>query len=492
MFSDLYATDSHEHSTPVRLEVLLKRIHWFILLRWMFAAGLFIAVPVAKHFFREVEITRFLVPGVILVLFNLAYAIVERKTRSHPLSAHKAYIFSSIQLVCDYLILTLLLYFSGDVSNPFIYTFTFHIILSCLLLPNILAIWLTIGSISLFLMVAILSQFDVIPYFPFPFTDKPFLMQRFDTVDFGIHVGAFIFIVMSILYFATTITKMLSKKEERLRKAHHDLKTLGNIRMKTMMHLAHDLKAPLAAVRSSLRSVIDGYTGPLTEKSVEILQIADRRSENAARMMRDMFDLIKFDEQIKRGELLQEEISFSELVSNIITSFGEKYNGRQVKWLLDIEKDVNICANMRQIDALIMNLLSNALKYSGNPAKVQVVVEVTGTTLIFKVGDNGIGIPLEDRGKIFDEFYRSKEAKRYERDGVGLGTTIIKKIVDFYGGTIDIEGGLDGTGTTFIVRIPEIVGKKPAPYCKLEDRDTSDKRFFTPTEESANVIDKKW
>ena len=105
------------------------------------------------------------------------------------------------------------------------------------------------------------------------------------------------------------------------------------------------------------------------------------------------------------------------------------------------------------MEALFINLISNAIKYTPKQGNIQISLHQAGKDIRFKVVDNGIGIPPEDLDRVFEKFYRIKTEQTRSVSGSGLGLSIVKGIVDAHNGSIHVESEV-GKGTTFIVSLP--------------------------------------
>jgi len=108
------------------------------------------------------------------------------------------------------------------------------------------------------------------------------------------------------------------------------------------------------------------------------------------------------------------------------------------------------------MEILFNNLINNAIKYNKNNGKVIIKGEETDSSIIIKIKDTGIGIAPDDLSKIFDEFYRSVEAKSRRLSGTGLGLSIVKRMIELYNGTIDVASKLNEF-TEFTIILPKIL-----------------------------------
>jgi signal transduction histidine kinase len=113
-----------------------------------------------------------------------------------------------------------------------------------------------------------------------------------------------------------------------------------------------------------------------------------------------------------------------------------------------------IVGNQLSIEEMVTNLLLNSIKYTPENGMVGIDAEEHDGCIIVRITDTGIGIPIEEQGRIFDEFYRADNARRVEQDGTGLGLSIVKHIIERHGGEIRVQSE-EGSGTTFTLTLPK-------------------------------------
>jgi len=119
----------------------------------------------------------------------------------------------------------------------------------------------------------------------------------------------------------------------------------------------------------------------------------------------------------------------------------------------DTDHDITMTADAEEIEIILNNLLSNAVKYNKENGEIHFNIKKKSTAIVIKVEDTGIGISEESLSKLFHEFTRIKTDKTRDISGSGLGLSIIKKMIDLYGGTVEVQSTPD-IGTTFIVTLP--------------------------------------
>ena len=121
--------------------------------------------------------------------------------------------------------------------------------------------------------------------------------------------------------------------------------------------------------------------------------------------------------------------------------------------MLQLQDSCDIYADKSKLNQVIYNLMENAVKYTQASGVIRVSLQRQGRNAIFKVSDNGPGIPKENLPHIVDRFYRVDKARSREKGGTGLGLSIVHQLVLLHGGAISVESE-EGKGATFIVELP--------------------------------------
>lgn len=219
------------------------------------------------------------------------------------------------------------------------------------------------------------------------------------------------------------------------------------LRKRMASDMAHELRTPLTNLQSSLEAMIDGVwevnAGQLQSCHDEILRINRLvgRLENLERV------------EAENAVLSLTEYEFSELVNRLVGSFEPEFAKKGVS--LTFQGDyVRINADQDKISQVVINLLSNSLKYTPVGGKVEVMLKDTGKEAELVVKDSGIGIPEQDQPSIFERLYRADQSRSSETGGSGLGLAIVKAIVISHGGRIGVKSA-PGQGSTFTVILPK-------------------------------------
>jgi signal transduction histidine kinase len=217
--------------------------------------------------------------------------------------------------------------------------------------------------------------------------------------------------------------------------------------------VAHELRSPLSAVQSMLSALEEGYTGPITSKQQDLIQRSKRRVSTLLAMVNDLLDLAAGKMEQLRGE--KKEVVLNETITKVIELVQTKAEEKGLELRVEIPEEPLVLVGFGDgLERVFMNLVSNAVKYTPTGGSVTVRAWSEDNQIKVEVSDTGIGIPEEALPRVFEEFYRAKNAKAIEMEGTGLGLSIAKDVVEQHGGRIWVESTV-GEGSTFYVTLPK-------------------------------------
>jgi PAS domain S-box-containing protein len=216
---------------------------------------------------------------------------------------------------------------------------------------------------------------------------------------------------------------------------------------------AHQLRTPLSAIKWSLKMLLDGDLGEITEEQKNFIQKTYEANEKMIELINDLLDVTRIEE----GRYLYkiELVEIDEVIKNIIDSLREvaKGKGVELKFEKTKEKLPKIKLDKEKIGLAIQNLIENAIHYNLPGGKVTVSLKRVKKEVEISVSDTGIGIPKDQQKRIFSKFFRGSNAIKMETSGTGLGLYITKNIIEAHGGEIWFESE-EGKGTTFYFTLP--------------------------------------
>lgn len=211
--------------------------------------------------------------------------------------------------------------------------------------------------------------------------------------------------------------------------------------------VAHELRTPIATLQSHMEAMIDGIWDADTDR----LKSCHEEIVRISKMVGDLEKLAKFESE--NLVLNKELFDISELTKRLLQNFEIEFTNNKLEISYTGEKD-EIYADRDKISQVIINLLSNALKYTPKGGRVSVAIKGTEDITQIVVKDNGPGIPKEDLPYIFERFYRADKSRNRLTGGSGIGLTISKAIMVAHEGTIDVKSSSE-FGTEFIVSLPK-------------------------------------
>ncbi|MCD6352786.1 MAG: HAMP domain-containing protein [Proteobacteria bacterium] len=230
--------------------------------------------------------------------------------------------------------------------------------------------------------------------------------------------------------------------------ANRSLKKYDNLRSRYVRIVAHELRAPLSNIASSLDILLKGYLGEITNQQTDMIKIAKKNASSLLDLINDLLNIGRAEQgeiEKKMREVFLEDI-IKEAVDFVSSKAAEKNLSLQVDIFPSSPLKVNV--DKKSIGHLLTNLIDNAVKYTPEGGTITVKVEEQGDEFLVNIIDTGIGIPEKDLPNVFDEFYRAGNAYNIDREGTGLGLSLAKKIVEIHGGEIGVTSK-EGKGTTF-------------------------------------------
>ncbi|MEW6333746.1 MAG: ATP-binding protein, partial [Thermodesulfobacteriota bacterium] len=202
--------------------------------------------------------------------------------------------------------------------------------------------------------------------------------------------------------------------------------------------VAHEFRAPLAALQSFLLILLKGYVPP--DKWKEMIQHALDRSEDLLGLVDNLMNLATARQEMSSEN--RSVVTLGDELEKVLPSLQAQADGKGLSLTVTLRHNPPVEVHPDHMRHLWTNLISNAIKYTRNGGRVQVTLDREGTHAIGEIQDTGIGISAQDLPLIFNEFFRTGEAKKMERRGTGLGLPLVKRIVEGYGGKVDVKSTL--------------------------------------------------
>lgn len=226
---------------------------------------------------------------------------------------------------------------------------------------------------------------------------------------------------------------------------------LEDMRREFVANVSHELKTPLTSIKSYSETLLEGASEDKDTLN-KFLNVINSEADRMARLVKDLLQLSRFD--INKMQWNIEKFSLSSIVYSLVDKMMLEINSKNQMVDIKVEDDLpEILADRDRIEQVVVNILTNALKYTPNDGSIMIRISKKGKSILFEVEDTGIGIPQRDIGRIFERFYRVDKARSREMGGTGLGLAIAKEIIEYHKGIIYVESQI-GKGTTVSVEMP--------------------------------------
>lgn len=263
-----------------------------------------------------------------------------------------------------------------------------------------------------------------------------------------------------LIVFTVTIFLMKRKEKKReielkeemeaeIAKAKEAMLQQKSIRQEFFVNVSHELKTPLTSIRGYTELLAQGFVTDEAERE-EFYRRILTETENMCELIADSMEISKLESREVSVKKIQ--IRFCLLLEEVIDSMRIMADQYQVVLHKECEP-VTVLADMNQMTALLKNLIGNGIKYNRPGGEVWVNVLRQNNKLMLIVKDNGIGIEENEQQHIFERFYRVDKGRCKKSGGTGLGLSIVKHIVEYNGGSIELESH-PGKGSRFVIWLP--------------------------------------
>lgn len=223
------------------------------------------------------------------------------------------------------------------------------------------------------------------------------------------------------------------------------------LRRQMVADIAHELRTPLSLIQGSLEAILDG----MYDLNLENVASVHEETLVLTRLVNDLRDLALAEAGQLRLE--QEAVDMADLITRSVERFRTQAAEQEVSLATDLPPGLpTIRGDGQRLGQVLLNLLSNALRYTPAGGQVVVAAKLKSAELLFSVADTGKGIPPEDLPYVFERFYRADKSRARASGGSGLGLAIARQIIEAHGGRIWVESWA-GVGSTFFVALPSLI-----------------------------------
>ncbi|MFO0877464.1 MAG: PAS domain S-box protein [Gemmataceae bacterium] len=241
--------------------------------------------------------------------------------------------------------------------------------------------------------------------------------------------------------------------EEELRRVAAELSEANSKKDEFLATLAHELRNPLAPIRTGLQ--VMKLTGASAGAIEQARSMMERQLEQMVRLVDDLMDVSR----ITRGkvELRKERVQVAAAVNSALEACRPLLEQMNHDLIITMPPDpITVDADLTRLAQVFANLLNNAAKYTDRGGRIHLTVERQANDVVVSVRDTGIGIPSDKLISIFDMFSQVDRSLEKAQGGLGIGLTLVRRLVEMHGGTVEARSDGPGHGAEFVVRLPTI------------------------------------
>ena len=257
-----------------------------------------------------------------------------------------------------------------------------------------------------------------------------------------------------------------------LKRIAADLSAADRRKDEFLAMLAHELRNPLAPIRSGLDLLAMDAAG-----QKETIQLMQEQVEHVVRLVDDLLNVSRITQG--KVELRKEPVELTALITRSATAVRPLLEGRQQEFIVRLpEQPIWLSADPVRLVQVFDNLLNNASKYTDAGGRVELTAAHEQDEVIIEIRDTGIGIEAELLPKVFELFTQSSRSLDRAQGGLGLGLTLVQRLLQMHDGTVTVESSGAGQGSTFTVRLPIINAAPPVSVAKQQTRDNRRRRVL--------------
>ncbi len=454
----------YEPDLTITEQELVERLGWFTKVRWLMAGGTLVLLLFCWYVldvrFHVANGQATLGPAIyvtgLIFIYNAIFTVLVRRiSRGAAINRRRLNLLALGQIACDMIAVTALVHHTGGVANYFVILVLLPMVIASELLPQALAYLCAAGAAALINAMAWGEYSGLLAYVHVDLSGG-----RGDSVVSGLHAdwvyvlqvtGAMSAMSFMMVFIASAISTRLRQREHELEDAYRRLHDADEVKSFFMRKAGHEMRAPLAAIVSILDAVSQEGQDRLTEQQQRLMNRAAMRSKSLMEMVNDLRRYARL-RAAPRDVLHTGYFALDDLAGQVIELLGSHAAAAGLSLTARAEP-VPVTADDELIKQVIINLVTNAIQYTPEGGSIEVVVRADTPWAVLEVADTGIGLSETARRHLFEEFYRSPEAKKAFRDGTGLGLSICKRIIDIHGGQLSAQSR-PGGGSIFAIRLP--------------------------------------
>jgi len=425
---------------------LRQRLEWFSRLRWV-AVGLLVATVTVLGTVTLIPlpVRPMLAVAGALALINVGYVVRNRVLPARSIGTELRLV--KLEMAADLVLLTFLLNLTGGVENPFLYVYVLHVVIAALLFKGRAVFTMAWLAIGLFTAEVLGEHFRLLPHHHLLGASTMTHELRYIVAV----LVSFWFVMLSGAFMGASIMRHNRAIKDELVARQRELIAADKSMLDFFRFVTHEIKSPVNTASSAISTVLELHGDEMPAGATDLLDRAQQRLDQATEIVKDLADLTRTGvlrhEAPRPVDLVKVAARVLDEQRDLAGATGQRLELRAPPGVIMVSTSPDAVAK------ILGNLVSNAIRYNRPGGPVTVTVTPLQDGARYEVADEGIGIAPEEQGRVFDEFYRTPEARQRSSHGTGLGLPIVHRLTHELGGAVKLTSTV-GQGTTVTVDLP--------------------------------------
>lgn len=277
------------------------------------------------------------------------------------------------------------------------------------------------------------------------------IVERQQTIIILAAAASILLLIIAIIIYMRAVERR--RLNQQISAQARKLEELDFAKSRFFANISHDLRSPLSLILGNYEQIKQDGESYLTSDSKQNLEVANKNAQRLLFLTDEINELTKLEEGKIKLDL--KDVPVNSYLSTLVALFKSSAEFKSVDLSFEstIPEHVAISIDPNQFEKIIFNLITNALKHTHKGDSVRVKVETQSNDLIISITDSGEGIPESSLPYLFDRYYQSPKNNYHVYEGLGIGLSLVKELVDVHGGNIQVKSK-EGEGSTFILSMP--------------------------------------
>jgi signal transduction histidine kinase len=253
----------------------------------------------------------------------------------------------------------------------------------------------------------------------------------------------------------------LDENRRQLEENNQKLMQMDEVKNRFFANISHELRTPLTLLLAPLENLIARFGRTVDDETRGLLHTMQSNGMRLLKLINDLLDLVRLDSGVM--QVRREALAIGDFLRGLASAARQVAQDKRIQLETVVSDDVgSVQVDRDKLEKIILNLQFNALKFTPAGGRVELRARREGEHLVLQVVDNGMGIPENHLPNVFDRFFQVDTSSRRKYQGVGIGLSLVKELVEIQGGTVAVESK-ESVGTTFTVRLPYLAPEAVSP-----------------------------